>query len=744
MTDQDLLGVIEHEEKRALGYLGGDLSAERAKALDYYHGLLPDVPKIDGRSDVVSTDVRDAVDGMLPDLLEIFLSTDDVVKYEPHGPEDEAQADQATDVINHVFYRQNPGALILYEWQKTALLEKNSFVKYWWDESQQITKESYQGLNDLDMQMLTADPNVQIKAHTGYDSPLGALHDVQVVVTNKQGKCCVRGVPPENMLVSLSHDSLCLADTPFIGERGKKTASDLKELGIDPDDVQQGGDDDTWRSQEWNARRRLSDERLEPSRDSPAQDPSLREFTYLDCKVLTDWDGDGIAELRRVLRVGNTIVLNEDCDDIGYAALCPDILPYRFYGLSVSDLVMDIQKLKSVIWRQMLDSLYLSNNPRIGVMESMVNLDDLLVSRPGGVVRFKTNPSLAWAPMEHRFVGQQAFPMVEYMDAVKENRTGFTRYNQGSDAGSLNKTATGISIITASASKRMRMIARMFAETGMKDLFKGLLHLMAKYNTKPMTMRLRNQWVPVDPRQWSTQWDMSINVGLGVNDRQSQLQHLQTVMATQQAVRGAGMSHIVNDQNIYRAAKRLAENAGFKQDGEFFTAPSQENPPPQPPPAPEVMRLEMDAKMKAAELHAEDKRKAMEVQNAQSIAQVQAQTTIAVAQIKAETDRAKAQHDAMMAERQMQHDGEMQRSANAHGAEVEIFKAGGAAPGDRARKEEEMQHQAIMQLMQALQQIATMNQQIMQVLAADREIVLDKQGNPIGSRVVVQPPKALQ
>lgn len=671
MTDQELLGVINYEEQKSIGFLGGDLSHERAKALDYYHGMLPDVPTMDGRSDMVSTDVRDAVDGMLPDLLDIFLSSDDVVKFEPTGQEDEKQAEQATQVVNHVFYKQNPGALILYEWVKTALLEKNGFVKYYWDAQTSVTKESYQGLSDLDMQALTNDPNVRITAHTGYEEVLPmvgplALHDVEVAVTSKGGKCCVKGMPPENMLVSLSHTSLSLADTPFVGERGKITASALREMGIDAQGLP-SGNDATWLSEEWNARRRLSDERMEQTGDAPSQDPSLKEYAYLDCKVRADWDGDGVAELRRVMRVGNVIVLNEDCDDVGYAALCPDILPYRFYGLSVADLVMDIQKLKSVIWRRMLDSLYLSVDPRHGVMESMVNLDDLLVSRPGGVVRFKTSPSQAWMPLEHKFVGGQAFPMMEYSDMVKENRTGFTRYSQGTDASSLNKTATGMSLITAATSKRMRLIARMFAETGMKDLFRGILHMTSKYNSKPMTMRLRNDWVPVDPRQWKTQWDMSVNVGLGNQDKQMQLQGLQTVMATQQALRSAGMPHVVNDMNLYRAAKRLSETVGFKQEGEFFTAPGESNPPPPPAPSPEIIKLEAQKQIEGEKIQSSEKVKVAEIQNGQTVTQIQAQASVAVAEIKSATDR-------MIAEMDIAHKERMERARMEHEAQLEVYR----------------------------------------------------------------------
>lgn len=635
MNDNELVSWIENEEGQALGFHVGDLSRERELALDYYHGKV-DVVAPEGRSDVVETDVRDTVDGMLPDLLDVFLSSDDVCKFEPNGPEDDAAAAQATDAVNYVFYRQNPGALILYEWFKSALLEKVGVVKYYHDQYATPSIEEYEALNEVEFQMLVNQPGVTVLRHTAAPDPSMpgmSLHDVQVRVVDPNGKICVAGLPSEEFRVCADHNSISLRDVRFFEHVRPLTVSAIRAMGIDVDPNEQTDMSQTF-SPEYIARRRFAEE-LNYGVDPLNTDPAQKLLAVSEISALVDRDGDGLAERRHIVKIGRTIYQDEYSDHVPFAAICPTPMPYRFFGLSAADNAMTSQKTKTIIKRGMLDSLYFALNPRIGVMESMANLDDLLVSRPGGVVRFKTNPNMAWSPMEHRFVGQQAFPMLEYEDAAKENRTGFTRYSQGLDANSLNKTATGISMISSASAKRAKLIARMFAETGVKDLMQGIKHLLVKTRAgKPLTMRLRGQWVTSDPREWKTKWDMTVNVGLGTNDKAAQAAHIGQIMGVQKEMMQAGMTHIVTDTNLYNSAKRLQETAGYKQEGEFFTPPSAQNPKPQPAPPIELQTKQLDVQAAAEKNASAERIKQMEIENGRAVAAIQQQTSIAVAQIK--------------------------------------------------------------------------------------------------------------
>ena len=709
MNEEELKTQIANEERQALGYFTGDLSFERERALEYYNGKL-DVAAPEGRSDYISTDVRDAIDGMLPDLLDVFLSSDDVVKFEPQGPEDVQATEQATDAVNYVFHRQNNGALTLYEWFKSALMEKNGVVKYYYDPHTAPQVESYEGLNDLEFQALMQAPRAEVMEHSGSPDPQNPgmnLHDVKVRIAG-EGKICVEGVPSEEFLVCADHRSLSLKDVRFAEHCRRLTVSQIRSMGYDIDDEAPDDPRNVEWTPEWNARRRYYEER---ERMESTRDPSLRELWFSEITILADFDGDGIAERRRVAKAGSTIVYNDYADHVPFAAICPNIMPYRFYGLSIADVVADIQKIKSIVGRATIDSLYQALVPRIGVMENMVNLDDLLVARPGGVIRFKTNPSMAMMPIEHRFVGQQAFPFIEYMDAVKENRTGFTRYSQGMDADSLNKTARGITAIQNAASKRLKLIARMFAETGMKDLFKGILGLLVKHNSKPLVMRLKNEWTLVDPRSWKTSWDMTVNVGLGTNDKPQQAAQLQQLMMIQGSMRQNGMTHIASELNVYNAAKRLAEANGYKQEGEFFTAPGQNNPPPQQPPPPEVIAKQMETQVEQAKIQASQQGKAAEMENSRAIAQIQSQTNIAVAQIKSETDKQLAV---------MQDQGEQRAQ------DIDLRKTGRIDPAEH--------EQLMRQVAAAVQQLSASQQALMQAILAPKEVMRDKAGQIVGVR----------
>jgi hypothetical protein len=334
---------------------------------------------------------------------------------------------------------------------------------------------------------------------------------------------------------------------------------------------------------------------IEDDLDRSAADSAnraMREVWITECYIRCDWDGDGIAERRKVTVAGSgqEILDNEPWDGpLPFVSLTPIIMPHRFFGLSVADLVMDLQLIKSTIVRQILDNLYLSNNGR-HVISEQVNLDDMMTARPGGIVRLK-NGALPGqghiVPLDTPMVAAQAFPMLEYLDGVRENRTGVTRYMQGIDADSLNKTATGISQIMTAAQQRVELIARVFAETGVKDLFRKILELVNRHQSAPRIIRLRNRWVPMDPRQWTTQMDVSIAVGLGTGNKDQTLIHLRSLLEIQvQAIRmqGGVDGPLVRLENVYNTLAKLVENAGLKSADAYFTDPAQR--PPAPPPAP--------------------------------------------------------------------------------------------------------------------------------------------------------------
>ena len=640
VTEDKLRGIINSEINNSIGFMGSNLTSQRKKSMEYYMGEKLGT-EIDGRSQVVSTDVADTIETILPNLLRIFTASDQVVKCEPVKSEDVPLAEQATNYINYIFNKDNPGFSVLYTWFKDALLEKNGIVKVYWDDSTSVEQETYENLNDQEYQLLVDDENVEIVEESSVvdegmkeamnlvaaqaeaqgevvgEEPVPMLHNCIIKRTSKGGKVKIENVPPEEFLIQRTAKSIETAN--FVAHRVLRTRSDLIEMGFDPEIVE---------NLPTSNNIILNDERLTRFSDidqSPfnnAPDETTQEVEIYECYVKVDMDGDGVAELRKVCVAGESgyeILSNESCDNIPFCSLTPIPMPHRFYGRSVSELVEDVQLIKSTVMRQLLDNMYLTNNNRMAVMDGMVNLDDLLTSRPGGVVRTKQPPSQVMMPMQSQTISQQAFPLLEYLDTVRETRTGITRYNQGLDADSLNKTATGVNAIMTQSQMRMELIARVFAETGIKDLFRRIFELTCKYQDKERIVELNNQFVPVKPTEWRNRFNISITVGLGSGSKEQQIMMLNNILERQlQAFQLQGNREfpMVSLKNIYNSLAKIIENAGLKNVENYFVNPdmgkTMVTPPPEPPLTPiekiEFRRIASEEQRKIAELEIELKK----------------------------------------------------------------------------------------------------------------------------------------
>jgi len=637
VTELELKNIIGQQINNSMGYMGGNLSSQRKKSLEYYMGE-PLGTEIDGRSQVVSTDVADTVETILPNLLKIFTASDQTVKCEPVKAEDVALAEQATNYINYIFNKDNNGFSILYTWFKDALIEKNGIVKVYWDESEKVEQETYENLSQEEYKILTDNDDVEvideesfvdekakaefeeikiIAADQGQDLgklPTPKLYNCIIKRTTSSGKVKIENIPPEEFLIE--RNAKTIEDANFVAHRVLKTRSDLIQMGFDRDVVDDLPTQNTVT---------LNDERLARFADidesslNDAPDESTQDIEIYECYVKIDMDGDGIAELRKIIVAGgnaNTILENMPCDFIPFCSLTPVPMPHRFYGRSVSELVEDVQLVKSTVMRQLLDNMYLTNNNRVAIMDGMVNLDDLLTSRPGGVVRTKQPPSQVMLPMQNQTISQQAFPLLEYLDTVRETRTGVTRYSQGLDADALNKTATGVNTLMSQSQMRMELIARVFAETGIKDLFKRIFELTVKYQNKERIVELNNKFVPVSPTEWKNRYNISITVGLGAGSKDQQIVMLNNILQKQlQAFQLQGNKEypMVTLKNIYNSLAKIIEEAGLKNVENYFVNPDegkelvQPSPPPEPTPIEKIefTRIASEEKRKVAELELE-------------------------------------------------------------------------------------------------------------------------------------------
>lgn len=576
MDEGRLKAILEDEIDNAIGYLDSETTEARAKALEYYLRQ-PYGNEVEGRSQIVTGEVAEAIDGALPQLIRVFTQSDDIVRFEPKSPGDEEGAKQATEYCNWVFYAQNPGFSILHDWFKDALMQKTGVVKAYWDSKVDVTKERYENLTDDELVLLLSDGAYEVMDQETSEMETQEVdeqgqpmiirsHSVTLAKKVTRGGVKIENVPPEEFLISKK--AINVKESPFVAHRKLLSRSDLVAMGFDPDLV---SNLPAYDELSYTGERLARYSQGEQPHQDESMDQSMQEVEVYECYIRTDMDGDGIAEMRQVFYAGSEILSNEEVEYVPFHTLCPIPIPHKFFGESLADRSMDIQLIKSTIVRQMLDNLYLSNNSRVGAVEGRVNLDDLLSVTPGGVVRMK-DPN-AVVPLSVQSVIAQAFPMLEYMDNQQSKRTGVSDAQQGLDPNILqNVTAAAIAASTNAAGGKMELIARIFAESGVKSLFLGILHLVCKYQDKPTIIRLRGKYVGIDPRAWSNQYDLEINVGLGTGNKQEQMAMLQMVLAKQEAIlQQYGPANPLVSVGQYRQTLgRFIEAAGFVDSQEFF------------------------------------------------------------------------------------------------------------------------------------------------------------------------------
>lgn len=565
LSNEEIVQRCQIEIDSAIGYLESETVNARAESMDYYLRK-PYGNEVEGSSQVVTGEVAEAVDGALPQLIRVFTANEDAVQFEPVKDGDEPFAEQASDMANWVFYKDNAGFLILHNWFKDALLQKVGVVKAYWEEKKDITKEKYQNLSDDEITMLLMDGDFEIVRQKtdqiiGADGMAYNSHSVTIQRTKDKSRIVIENVPPEEFLISKV--ARTVEDSPFVAHRRMIDRGDLIAMGFDKEIVDSipAGD-----------RLEYSPERLARyERDELPDYAITNDVEVFECYIKIDTNDDGIPELRKIIMAGQQVLSNEDCDYVPFHAICPIPIPHLFFGQSLADRTMDIQLEKSTILRQMFNNLYLTNNYRVAAVEGQVNMDDLLTSTAGGVVRVK-NPN-AITPLTVQSTAGQSFPMFEYLDNALSKRTGVSDMQQGLDPNVLqNVSATAVAAMTQQSAGKLELIARIFAETGVKSLFKGILHLLCKYQEKPRTVRLRGKWVSFDPREWDTEYDVTVNVGLGNGNRQEQIAMLQMIMAKQEEIIGkyGANNPLVTVSQYRKTLGRMIEMAGFKDTTAFI------------------------------------------------------------------------------------------------------------------------------------------------------------------------------
>ncbi len=594
MDETELAALLAAHEAGAIGYFTSEIAAEQARGIDYYYGRMDDLPALDGCSSVVDHSVSVMVDNGLAAILKPFVSADEVVAFTPRGPEDAAQAEQATEYVNYVINCDNPGFRILHDWFKDALLTKVGVVKIWWEDQSRAAVRTV----PVDAAGLLEARSTD--AYLGEEEAGPGLFAVRLQEVVADGRVRIENVPPEEFLVSPLARSL--ESAPYVAHRpGNFTRSDLIEMGVEPALVE--GLPAAGLNPQGEESRTLA--RYRDQHPSTAlgtggsQDKSRDVIAVLDEYVRVDFDGDGISELRRVVRVGDTILLNEAVDEAPFALLCPVPMPHKIYGRSVADLALEGQKVSTAIIRQTLDNLYRSNNPRPEVPDTAVNestWDDLADSAPGAAIRTRLPGQMQFFVLP--FSADKSFAMLEAIARQTEERTGILRKGHGFNAEALRKngadTATQAAIDENSRNERAEMIARIFAETGVKRLFRLILKLLVAHQPRERVIRLRGQWVPVDPSGWNPDMDLSISVGLGIGNKAEQVEQASVALQLLERVQRTPFGWLIGPEHVHKACMRLFAAAGIKNAADYIGDPRQLQPP-APQPSADMVKAEREA-----------------------------------------------------------------------------------------------------------------------------------------------------
>lgn len=579
----------------ARDYENSVLAPKRDEAQKFYYGMLPSL-NADGtpysdtlivedpaatyeevlgaderpnKSSFVSTDVRDAILLMLPSLIRIFAASEHPVELVPRTAQDSDMAKQATDYVNHVFWRDNPGFLILYGAFKDAMTVKTGFVKWWTDDNRSVKRKTFVNISQEQVLMLIAeDPTARIVDHGEPDPQTGAIDRITFEYVESKPMIRVAGVPPEEM--RLDRYARSFSKSRIVGHERIVSLDELTAMGY-PRDL----------CANYLQTQEVHNFTMEAMIRNPGRGMSTRVgdgVLYGEWYIYLDTDGDGVPELRYVTTMGENheIIENEAANRVKFACFSVDPISHTIVGDSIADLTIDIQRIKSNIFRGVLDSLAESINPKTVVNELMTNLDDALNDDLGAVIRTRGDPSNAVAFSTTPFVGQQAIPVLEMLNEVLQRRTGLSDAAKGLDPKALqSSTMVGVEAIINGAQERTELVARVLAETGFRDLFTGLFNEVCENPNQKRTLRVAGNFIPYDTSTFDADMKVEVNPTLGKGSDTVRMMTLQQIKQDQATVftQFGPNNPVVGIPEMLATISDMLEIANIRNVGRYFKTP---------------------------------------------------------------------------------------------------------------------------------------------------------------------------
>lgn len=720
LDDDALCKIVSVLVKDAEDYRD-ERAADRIKAMTFFDGDPKDmqeyIPADAGRSQVVSRDVRAMVKKVLPSIYRTILGNDRIVEYQPVGENDEESAEQATDYVNNIALPECDGRQAIEDAINDAVRLRNGIIKWWLDEKTDVKISLHTGLDDMALSGLVASDDVDVLEHSErkeqVDGPEGpvetTVHDVRIKRIVKTATPKLAAIALENWLVH--PDAARMMESPILGEACTLRRTDLVKMGYDKDAVWKlptASADTTEQEVEQDTRRR----EVETNDDAPQK--ALDEISYYDLLVRVDKDGDGIAELRRMVFAGGIkadyLLEDIEWDEINYADIVAERRPHQWEGNSVTDDVMDIQTINTVLLRQTADNLYWQNNLQPIVQEGKVNNPESVLNPKFGqpiMVSQGIDVREAVGYSNVPMVADKSFAMIDYMKREATDRTGISDASSGMAPDALqNMTAKASAMIEQAGIGQTEMMVRCIANS-LKPVFRGLLKLVIQHQDKPRTVRLRDKWVEYDPRTWNSDMDAVVNVGLGAGTRERDMMAMTQVITLQKELLASmgptvGMQYVTPD-NLYNAISKMVEAAGLKTVGLYFTKPDPQaiqQAIQQQASQPSPEQVKADAAVKLEEVRTKGK---MQIEGVK----VQAKEREFSAKMQVEASKEREQRDADLATNLA----EMDRQAAVDGQQIEADTLNKEADRQVEREGMALNYQMHREKIESQEEIAARNQQ---------------------------------
>lgn len=573
MTEFELVALLAEAESDSIQF-NGEFMAENENLLARYLSR-PYGDEVEGRSSVVSTDVADVVESDMPSLARVFLGSGNVVTFQSNTDnEDEIQeAEDKTNYVNWIVRNQPESFATIHGWLKDAEIQKMGVLKFFIDDRRETEEVKYSGVDALELQeimdSLRTEDVTKVEIIGQLEDDDSGLFDIEFRVTRGTQKVCIINVPTESFLISSNASSL--DDAEMVGDRILKTRGDLIAEGFDRALVSRlpGHEADSINGSTMN---QIRNRDQGGDTNETINDWASQEVEIIDMSIRVDFDGDGIAERRHIIKSGNEILVNEPFELIPYSMISTMLMPHKAIGRSRAEQTLSNQRVKTVVLRQTLDNLYFVNNAR-NVVSDKVNLDDMLTVRPNGIIRTEGNVQEAVFPMVTQYVGDKSLQIIQYLDFARAQSTGTLMASQGLNSDTINnETATRFQGVQDEGSAKIELVARVIAETGFRSLYEGIAWLVSRFQDTETEFRVLGKAMKVDPSGWKYDHHVESEVGLGSGDSDKLVDSMTGMLALQQQLQATG-SPLVDSQKIFNTVSRIVKGLGLPRVDEFVNDP---------------------------------------------------------------------------------------------------------------------------------------------------------------------------